>query len=645
MISALQTQQAIIVGQSYSAPMSQIFLGRNAPYLSGFKLNYASNASELVDAVVLSCQGRTDNAIEIFLITSRDWIIVAQAWNRLTSEMKREQKWAVKLLCANQNENKQLNHLVVEIEDHDPIILHNKIEIVNKRLKKTGSSVLATSRAPLVWCDVFGVVFLSGNHVDKIFCSLSLIHIIKVSEIIFLQIGSSDLHELIERDFWKQLFATEIPLVLTIRNDLSCTPLRLFDANDAESSTTLFVFPERILPLQRAYFLRAFDLLMGLNYKGISTAALVLGPDNSDLKHIHSALEIVSPCIFTHPLKKGDYPIHHYLIRKYENFRRKRMGIANGPPIRFSERCYKFATDHNTDLLRNAINDLPMLKNVIYTGAWFTPAIIKLKKSNPHLRWFCDTIDVFYILDSHSNMNESRFLYSATKEKNLELKLLNTSDGVIAMSEADANLFYEGGVSVKILTESGAFTYASRGFKVDQGPSDLVFGFIGSGNSNNEKCLYMIRTDWWPHIIQIYPDAKLYIAGGICKKDAALCLVNEYPGSVKLLGFVPILSKFYSSVSAMLSPIAVQGGLNFKSVEALVAGRPLITNELGSRCLGKGLKGINVIDSDNSNLQNIVANLLDIETQKKERIEIQKVALNRFGDYAAYSQLINQLSN
>lgn len=36
----------------------------------------------------------------------------------------------------------------------------------------------------------------------------------------------------------------------------------------------------------------------------------------------------------------------------------------------------------------------------------------------------------------------------------------------------------------------------------------------------------------------------------------------------------------------LIAPVMVQGGLNFKCVEALMAGRPVLTSRLGVRCLG-----------------------------------------------------------
>jgi hypothetical protein len=400
-----------------------------------------------------------------------------------------------------------------------------------------------------------------------------------------------------------------------------------------------------MLPLGRAYYMRAFDMLLGLNYAGESCAVLIFGPNNKDIERIQSALEVVSPCVFTYPLNRGTFPQYHHAVRKVESFLRKRLGINSSPPIRFSERCYIFGTKDNKKLLSESIDKLPFLKNVVYTGAWFTPSILPLKKKNSSIRWYCDTHDIFFILDRDSNRLERRFIYSPEKQKSRELMYLNSTDGVIAISDADKTSLEAAGCKSHVMVESGSFSHAARGVNINKGPNELVFGFIGTNNTNNVKCLQMVRTKWWPTIIARNSSAKLLVAGGICKSHEAELLRKSFSGSISLLGFVNILSDFYVSVQAMLSPIAVQGGLNFKSVEALMAGRPLLTNELGSRCIGSDLAGVYILDEDGNGIDEVMIRLEDTENLMQWRESIHEKATTRFGDDVAYKGIIEEFKS
>ncbi|KAB0593918.1 glycosyltransferase [Cupriavidus gilardii] len=431
-----------------------------------------------------------------------------------------------------------------------------------------------------------------------------------------------------------------MPEVLSVGDSLDFGPLRLFERKEIK---TLYVFPERMLPLQRAYFSRGFDLLLGLNYGGESAATMIFGPDNRDLERIKKALEIVSPFVATHPLKRGQYTLARRFVRRSEALLRGRIGIKTAPPMRFTERCALFGTERNSVLLEQVICNLPYLRNVVYTGAWFTPSVVPVKKKWPYLRWYCDTHDVFFVLDRDSNSTERRFLYDPAHQRRLEIALLNQADGVIAISDADRASLLAAGCSAQVITESGSFEHAVRGADVSQGPEGLVAGFIGSNNANNEKCLRIVQRIWWPKIVAEFPDAKLLVAGGICKSEVAAQLEQAYPENVQRLGFVDVLSDFYASVNVMLSPIAVQGGLNFKSVEALMAGRPLLTNELGTRCLGSEMTGVYVVGDEGDGIERTLKRLMDNEDGKKLRSATHTHAAQRFGDGAAYRQLIEAL--
>ncbi|MCX7258610.1 MAG: glycosyltransferase [Polaromonas sp.] len=577
--------------------------------------------------------------IDIKLNLKSDFSLVRSVWNKLTCENFESITFRISLIEKSNEESFFLKQLTIDLDDHQPIPLQNKLEALMKD-DASSSGVVMTRHAPFFWPSKVQIIFLTTRPQEAMFFTLRELTIKRDTQIVFLRNSLPNLHERIGRDFWKQVFASEIPKVFGFDETFKFTSLRLFECSQP---TTLFVFPERMLPLGRAYYLRAFDMLLGLNYGGEACAVMILGPNNTDLERIQRALEVVSPFVFTHPLSRGSFPPHHDAVRKTEKFLRKRLGINSPPPMRFSERCYIFGTKKNNKLLSNSIEKLPSIKSVIYTGAWFTSSILELKKENPSIKWYCDTHDVFFVLDRDSNKMERRFVYSPERQKRHELMCLNSTDGVIAISGADKAALETAGCTSSVMVESGSFSHAARGVDIRKGPKELVFGFIGTNNSNNIKCLQIVRMEWWPAIVARHPEARLLLAGSICKSHEATILKETFPDAISSLGFVDVLSDFYVSVQAMLSPIAVQGGLNFKSVEALMAGRPLLTNELGSRCIGSYLEGVCIIDEDGTGIDAAMDRLKDGKNIIQWRQSIHQQASMHFSDNVAYKQLVMKL--
>lgn len=588
--------------------------------------------------VVNSCASSTIH-IKIVLGRASDFPLARLVWERIQKAFVTTPTLLVSIGTPCEPSRPPAAQLIVDVDGHAPLVLQNKLSAIGKSGGGT-ASVLVAQHAPFFLPDEIKAVFLTTNPQAGLFDGARHVAWGQESRVVFLKSALPNLHQRISRDFWKQLFANDIPVVLGCDDELNIEPLRLFGSAEA---TTLFVFPERMIPLQRAYYLRAFDLLVGLNYSGERSSVLVLGPNNKDLDRIRGALEIISPKVFAFPLIRGDYWLGHHALRLTETMVRKRSGFFTSPPIRFSERSQVFATKRNATLLRDAIEQEKSLRSVVYTGAWFTPAVLSARRGHPSLRFYCDTHDVFFVLDRDSNQDERRFLYDAKREKRRELNFLGCIDGVVAISNADFESIKAAGCQTPIVVESGSFSHAARGVNYTDGPEGLVFGFIGSNNKNNEKCLKIVRSEWWPRIISRNPDAVLLLAGGVCRAQEAVSLEEAYPDSVRRLGFVDRVSDFYAAVHAMLSPIAVQGGLNFKSVESLVAGRPLLTNGLGSKCIGPELEGVCIVGPDGDGIDDFIRRLRDTEVQPTWRRAIHDQAIGRFGEDVAYRDLVELL--
>jgi hypothetical protein len=405
------------------------------------------------------------------------------------------------------------------------------------------------------------------------------------------------------------------------------------------NSRTLFVFPERMLPIKRAYYMRAFDVLSTLAVNGVCIDVLVFGPGNKELDLIGKCLVNICSGVHVYPLVRGKFSNTHRMVRGGEIFIRKMVGVPAKPPMRFVEREMMFGGISQVEKFESIIKS-DSYNSVILTGAWFVGSVIDLCRSR-NVKVFVDLHDVFFQLDADSNRNERRFFYNASAEKKKELSAISSVDYAIAISVSDARALEQAGCRNSLVC-SGNFEYSKISHNV-RPVSGRVFGFIGSGNMNNQACVRILRDKWLPRIFEKYPDAEFLVAGGICDKEISKELGEFYPGRVRLLGFVDDVRDFYAGVNVILCPIDVQGGLNFKSVEALMAARVLITNELGARCIGN-VSGFWTADDDGDHLGRV---LDEIERCDLDSVllDMQSQAIGLFGEKNGYRPLLDLIGS
>jgi hypothetical protein len=261
-----------------------------------------------------------------------------------------------------------------------------------------------------------------------------------------------------------------------------------------------------------------------------------------------------------------------------------------------------------------------------------------LRARRPDLCWACDTHDVFFMLDRDANATERRFFFSARRQRKQEMRALASVDLAVAISASDGEALRKAGLGGRVCVDSGTFEHARVAPNLPA-PGFGTFGYIGSGNVHNQNCLLSIMTRWWPEILAETQDARLRIAGGAAGTTAAKRLAEAFPHSIELLGFVSDLRDFYASVHTTLSPIAVQGGLNFKSVETLIAGRELLTTKLGARCLGFQ-EGIWIADDEPGGVAAAIRALRATPVGPERRAAVQAAALAKFGESAGFYNLM-----
>lgn len=120
---------------------------------------------------------------------------------------------------------------------------------------------------------------------------------------------------------------------------------------------------------------------------------------------------------------------------------------------------------------------------------------------------------------------------------------------------------------------------------------------------NIDAALYLM-SDIWPNLRQRYPECRLTLVGADPAPE--IQALASHPG-VQVTGFVPDLNLYLNQAAVFVAPLRFSAGVQNKVLEAMAAGRPVVTTErvragLGARAGGQLLVG----DSAETLTQHIV---------------------------------------
>lgn len=418
------------------------------------------------------------------------------------------------------------------------------------------------------------------------------------------------------------LFQLNIGSTFSVSNDLR---ISRYTRPASDGLSILFVSPGSIHPLSLGSHQRMFNCLLGLIKDGHNVTVLFQENSPERTTAAKSALRLLATEVQTYSTKRGK-------LRGFVKWRRVACDLAIQVGLRkkpiaqsFSETIQKRSSFWLQKSLRDVVirgkYDLLWI-NYAWMMGKITPEI-----SNHFRSVICDTHDVQFYRTGVSTDPIERVTYPMWYERNKELNALERADIVVAISDRDGKLLSTVLPNKKIVTLKPSFGYAFASVEARSVYKPLVFGFIGTNMKANAEAVAFALDNWWPVIHHYSPDSTLRIAGSISHADSLQHRFHLNEGLV-VLGFVDSLNEYYSSIDVLLSPVMMKGGLNFKMIEALVAGKHVFTNENGTEALS-GVPVTVIRDSDDlrTNIRRIEA---DTQVDAIHRRRIQSEALEKF---------------
>lgn len=217
-------------------------------------------------------------------------------------------------------------------------------------------------------------------------------------------------------------------------------------------------------------------------------------------------------------------------------------------------------------------------------------------------------------------MRKANALVQALRYRRLERMLAATSATVVVAAEQDRAFI--GGRHSKVLTVGNGTSWTHKpAVKAEHRLNGRVVGFHGNftWEPNVTAALYL-ATEVWPRVQQRLAEAVLTIAGG-----PLVPRLNEIyrQRGVRLEGYVADIRDWMSTCDVYAMPMTQGSGVKNKLAEAMAAGLPVITNDLGAEALGAQAKYSILVENNAIALADAIVSLLG---NREERARLGETA-------------------
>lgn len=171
------------------------------------------------------------------------------------------------------------------------------------------------------------------------------------------------------------------------------------------------------------------------------------------------------------------------------------------------------------------------------------------------------------------------FKRQAALVRRFETKLFEAADGVLAISEIDAQRIRDQAPHVHIHEMAAGCDLKAHAEPRASIAADPRFCFVGSLEyTANTDGLAWFVAEVWPAIRRAYPGATLVVAG---RSSSRVRFLESLPG-VRYLGFVDDVRTVTDNADIAVVPLRIGGGMRVKILDFMSRGMPIVATRIGA---------------------------------------------------------------
>lgn len=220
--------------------------------------------------------------------------------------------------------------------------------------------------------------------------------------------------------------------------------------------------------------------------------------------------------------------------------------------------------------------------------------------------------------------------------KKFELSVLQQFDGIVPITQKDATLFLQHGIT-KPMHIAPAGINLNRFLQFEPNHS-LAFFHLGSMDwmPNQEAMMWFIKTVW-PDIIEKHPNLTFTVAG----RNMPEKFFKLQCKGVKIIGEVENADAFMQQYGIMIVPLYSGSGMRIKILEGMAMGKCIISTPLGAEgILAQPDKEI-FLARNKSDFVKIMLNLIkNPELIKQTGLAARKAAVNNYSNHKVVEQTL-----
>ncbi|WP_256841513.1 glycosyltransferase [Ornithinimicrobium cryptoxanthini] len=285
---------------------------------------------------------------------------------------------------------------------------------------------------------------------------------------------------------------------------------------------------------------------------------------------------------------------------------------------------------HNDPVARRLVKDATVIDLQWQDSIRLAGAIRRLAPTATIVGTFHDVQSQKYSRLARSAQGRSKIKWTlATRLAQLaERKAMRLLDRVVVFSTKDANL----------LPPGAPVTVVDPPLAAEKSPSHqppatprVVFVALLSRPENREAALWLVQ-EVWPRVRAQVPTAQLDLVGAGANHELEETIA-AFPG-VRNTGFVPDLDGVLADATVAAVPVHEGAGVKFKTIEALLAGIPVVTTSIGAEGIDPPSLFWGVADDAATFAEHLVSSLLNGDKAQRRADKAQQQVASRYGPEA-----------